>query len=88
MEDIKFRVTRQDLKRHYGNYNDCAIATAYKRNMDSKLVVCGSDYLHDVTNRKDWVIRDKDNDKALSRADNSLWGRIMGGFEVVLTGNN
>lgn len=82
---IRFIVTKEDLKQSYRDILNCPIARAYKRNIDTKCVMCGEATLMDITNDAGYSIRIKDDLKAQMRGNNSWWGRLLGGFEVVLT---
>lgn len=90
---IKVRVTRQDLKNPYSSPNRCPIATALKRAFPHLAIMVGgrSVDMWDPNYKGgrsfpvyEYSLRREDTRKAMDRGDNSLWGKIIGGFDVVL----
>jgi len=81
---VTFKVTREDLKGYYSDSQDCPIALAAKRYFKKPVWVTAW-YLSIPV----WGMRYKLNrsasSKAYARGNNSLWGKLMGGFAVVLT---
>ena len=90
---IKVRVTRKDLKNRYNGPTSCPIYRALKRNFPHLAFMVGSTRVHawDYSRMDngafpcyEYNLERKYDKKAFWRSGNSLWGRIMGGFDVVL----